>query len=85
METAKKMGRPKSLNPRNIRLEIRLNENENKMLDECVTKLGITKTDVLIKGLKRDLFPNKKIGYCLPAKTVNILHTKANFDKSIIS
>mgnify|MGYP002647681200 CR=1 FL=1 len=52
METAKKMGRPKSLNPRNIRLEIRLNENENKMLDECVTKLGITKTDVLIKGLK---------------------------------
>ena len=52
METAKKMGRPKSLNPRNIRLEIRLNENENKMLDECVKKLWITKTDVLIKCLK---------------------------------
>lgn len=52
METAKKMGRPKSENPRNIRLEIRLNEKENKMLDECVKKLSITKTDVLMKGLK---------------------------------
>ena len=52
METAKKMGRPKSLNPRKIRLEIRLNEKENELLEKCVKSLKITKTEVLVKGLK---------------------------------
>ncbi|WP_187106701.1 hypothetical protein [Fusobacterium mortiferum] len=46
-----KMGRP-TTNPRKIRLEIRLNEDENQMLKECVKKLNLTKTDVLIEGLK---------------------------------
>ena len=43
------MGRP-TTNPRKIRLEIRLNEDQ--MLKECVEKLNLTKTDVLIEGLK---------------------------------
>lgn len=46
-----KMGRP-TTNPRKIRLEIRLNEDENKILKECTEKLNLTKTDVLIEGLK---------------------------------
>ncbi|WP_175613086.1 hypothetical protein [Fusobacterium mortiferum] len=46
-----KIGRP-TTNPRKIRLEIRLNEDENQMLKECVEKLNLTKTDVLIEGLK---------------------------------
>ena len=45
-----KMGRPTN-NPRNKRLEIRLNEEEDKKLKECSEKLGLTKTDVLMKGL----------------------------------
>lgn len=46
-----KIGRPTN-NPRNLRLEIRLNEDENKILKECTEKLNLTKTDVLIEGLK---------------------------------
>lgn len=46
-----KIGRP-TTNPRKIRLEIRLNENENQMLKECIEKLNLTKTDVLMKGLE---------------------------------
>lgn len=45
-----KMGRP-TINPRNKRLEIRLNEEEVKKLKECSEKLSLTKTDVLMKGL----------------------------------
>lgn len=60
METAKKMGRPKSVNPRNIRLEIRLNKRENEMLEECVKNLNVTKTDVLMKGLKEVYSQTKK-------------------------
>lgn len=44
-------GRPTN-NPRKIRLEIRLNEDENYMLKECVEKLNFTKTDILVMGLK---------------------------------
>lgn len=47
-----KMGRPTN-NPRNKRLEIRLNEDEENKLQECVKKLNMTKTDVLIKGLEK--------------------------------
>lgn len=46
-----KMGRPTN-NPRNKRLEIRLNEVEEMKLKECTEKLNLTKTDVLIKGLE---------------------------------
>ena len=45
-----KMGRPTN-NPRNKRLEIRLNEEEDKKLKECSEKLRLSKTDVLMKGL----------------------------------
>lgn len=44
-------GRPKVQNPKNVRLEIRLTENENKILEECAEKLGTTKTEVINKGI----------------------------------
>lgn len=44
-------GRPTD-NPKNIRLEIRLNEEQNNILKECCDKLGMTKTNILIKGLE---------------------------------
>ena len=52
MDDKKKMGRPTN-NPRNKRLEIRLNEEEDKKLKECSEKLSLTKTDVLLKELER--------------------------------
>lgn len=44
-------GRPRVQNPKNIRLEIRLTENENKLLEECAEKLRATKTEVINKGI----------------------------------
>lgn len=53
-----KTGRPTD-NPKNIRIEIRLNEEQNNILKECCDKLSMTKTDVLIKGLE-EVYKNIK-------------------------
>ena len=50
----KKMGRPKSDNPRNKRLEIKLTENEDLELKKLSEKLKITRTTIILKGI--DLF-----------------------------
>lgn len=39
-------------NPRNVRLEIRLTQSENKMLEECAERLNATKTNVILKGIE---------------------------------
>lgn len=44
-------GRPKADNPKNIRLEIRLTQEQNKLLEECAEKLNTTKTEVINKGI----------------------------------
>ena len=44
------MGRP-TTNPKTIRLEIRLSESENVLLEECVRKTGRSKTDIIVKGI----------------------------------
>ena len=44
------MGRP-TTNPKTIRLEIRLSEPENALLEECVNKTGRTKSEIIIKGI----------------------------------
>ena len=46
-----KMGQKLTDNPRNVRLEIRLTQSENKKLTDCAEKLNTTKTDVLVKGI----------------------------------
>ena len=50
----KKMGRPKSDNPRTNRLEIKLTENEDLELKKLSEKLKITRTAIILKGI--DLF-----------------------------
>lgn len=45
-------GRPKSENPRNVRLEIRLTKTESQLLEECARELNTTKTDVIVKGIE---------------------------------
>lgn len=47
-----KVGQRLTDNPRNVRLEIRLTQSENKMLEECAERLNTTKTKVITKGIE---------------------------------
>ncbi|ERL26255.1 MULTISPECIES: hypothetical protein [unclassified Leptotrichia] len=47
----KKMGRPKSDNPRNKRLEIKLTESEDLELKKLSENLKITRTAIILKGI----------------------------------
>lgn len=46
-----KTGRPKSDNPKNVRLEIRLTQQDADRLQKCSDVLNITRTDVILKGI----------------------------------
>ncbi len=48
----KKVGRPLSTEPKNIRLEIRLTQNQAERIEKCAKKNNLTKTEVLIKGFE---------------------------------
>ena len=48
-----KMGRPKSDDPRNIRFSIRLNEQENKELEEICEITGENKNEVIRRSVER--------------------------------
>lgn len=49
---AQKIGRPKSINPRNIRLEITLNKDEDFKLKKISESLKLSKTRTIVKGLE---------------------------------
>ncbi len=49
----KKMGRPLSENPKNIKLQIRVDQETMDMLDECVEELKSNRSDVVRKGIER--------------------------------
>lgn len=61
MADKKKLGRPTEA-PRVLRLEIRLSETDDALLNECVTLTGMTKTDILMKGLRIVLNEAKEKG-----------------------
>lgn len=44
-------GRPTD-NPKNVRLEIRLTQQQSDMIEECAKSLCLSKTDVIIKGVE---------------------------------
>lgn len=44
-------GRPTN-NPKNVRLEIRLTEDEADLLEECAEQLQTTKTNVINQGIR---------------------------------
>lgn len=46
-----KMGRP-TTNPRNLGLHIRISLDEKQLINECMIISGLTKTDIIIKGVK---------------------------------
>ena len=39
-------------NPKNVRLEIRMTQEQNNALIECAERLKISKTDVLMRGVQ---------------------------------
>lgn len=45
-------GRPPVENPKNIRLEIRLTQEQSELLTECAERLNTTKTEVINKGVQ---------------------------------
>ena len=47
-----RLGRPKTENPKNIRLEIRLTEDEAIKLQYCAERLNTNRTGVLMQGLR---------------------------------
>ncbi len=48
-----KLGRPKLENPRNKSLNLRLREDELDLIKECSDKLKLTRTDTIMKGIKK--------------------------------
>lgn len=48
----KKRGRPITENPKNLRVDVRLTEEELKMLDEYCRKKGISRPQGLRDGIK---------------------------------
>lgn len=45
-------GRPPSENPRNVRLDARITEEEHAFIEQYAASHNLTKTQVLIKGLE---------------------------------
>ena len=52
-------GRPKIENPKKKSLTLRLSEKEAQEIKECAEKLGISRTEAILKGI-RNLMGKKK-------------------------
>ena len=50
--TASKMGRPPIENPKNKKLTIRVTEDEMNSIDECSKRLGVTKSELALEGIR---------------------------------
>lgn len=53
-------GRPRTDNPRNRRLSIRLTESEYKEIDDKAKETGMAKTDLVLAGIRLMASDNKK-------------------------
>lgn len=47
----KRLGRPKSDNPKKIRLEIKLTQSESNKLQKCAETLQTSKSAVVLRGI----------------------------------
>lgn len=48
----KQRGRPKLEHSKNFQFNIRLDEKQVQLLNDCAKKLNCTKTDVILKGIE---------------------------------
>ena len=65
---SKKMGRP-TANPKDISLKVRLDKTTAGKLDECIRELGVSKAEVVRRGVHKvhdDLEKNEGSGADLP-------------------
>ena len=46
-------GRPKSDNPKNIMIRVRIDEQENQVLNEYCEREGIPRTEAIRRGIKK--------------------------------
>lgn len=44
-------GRPKKENARNVNLGIRITKSESEKIQKCADRLGMTRTDTIMKGI----------------------------------
>ena len=51
MIVSPRTGRPTS-NKKTERLEIRLTQDERALLQECADRMGVTKTEVIVEGVR---------------------------------
>lgn len=47
-----RLGRPPKENPRNVNLNLRLTVQEAKDVQDCADKLGVSRTDAIMKGIE---------------------------------
>ena len=52
-------GRPPKEAPRNVSLQIRLTKEEAELLKQCAERLGVSRTDAIVRGIG-DLMANEK-------------------------
>lgn len=48
----RKQGRPPIENPKNVRLEIRLTQEQSQTLTYCAEQLSASKTDIIKRGIE---------------------------------
>ena len=49
----KKLGRPVSENPKDKTVKIRMDSQEIKLLDECVKRVGLSRSATIRQGIKK--------------------------------
>lgn len=54
-----RMGRPKSDNPKNIDIKVRIDEETNERLKRYARKKNLTRTEVIRQGINRILDSDK--------------------------
>ena len=63
----KRMGRPKSDNPKIVRFEVKLTKSEAEKLQHCADSLKTSKADVVLRGLNLvEVELNKQIEQAAP-------------------
>lgn len=46
-------GRPPKENPRNVSLNIRITQDEAELIKACAERLGVSRTDAIMEGIRR--------------------------------
>lgn len=70
-----KTGRP-TINPKQNRESFRLSDSDMEKLKFCMKEMGMTKTDIIRKGIELVYQEAKKNSRCAPTKVCNCYFTQ---------